>query len=92
MKEINKDFEGWPIEAMTLREILERLGFTEENGVLEISRDNEILDSYPRLLVDDGMGYGVDQSFITEISNEIIEDNKDLVGEKVFNVFHEKKI
>ena len=60
---IDYDFQGWPIRKMTVREILERLGVTDYK-----IEDEHILDLYPRLLEDDGMGYGVNTQYITEVS------------------------
>lgn len=64
---IGFDFQGWPIKKLTVREILERLG-AELNcgtGAYEIE-DTLALDVYPRILEDDGMGYGIEKGFITE--------------------------
>lgn len=77
MKQINYDFQGWPTYIMTLKEILMELGFTENEGKLSIDSNNEILNAYPRLLTDDGMGYGVDEEYITEVGNYIYEIDLD---------------
>ena len=54
----------WPIYAKTLKEILEELGCIEiDNGVFKISE--ELLNSYPVTLQDDGMGYGVNEMYLT---------------------------
>ena len=60
---IDYDFQGWPIRKMTVREILERLGVTDYK-----IENERILDLYPCLLEDDGMGYGVNTQYITEVS------------------------
>lgn len=89
MKKINTDFQGWPVEAMTLREILEKLGFIEnQEGAFIQTGDPKILDSYPRVLIDDGMGYGADNSYIVEADTDINKDTE--LGESVFNIWREK--
>jgi hypothetical protein len=89
MRTISYDFQGWPVEAMTLWEILKKLGFRKEDGKIvgEISED--LLNAYPRLLEDDGMGYGVNQEYISEIDTGTIYDDPDL-HVPVFNVFREE--
>jgi hypothetical protein len=75
MKRIGTDFQGWPINAMSLMDILKQIGFKETKDGLLISKNNPLLDAYPHLLMDDGMGYGVDPQYITEIDIESYEDN-----------------
>ena len=70
MKAISKDFQGWPIYALTWREILNKLPFVK-NGVID--QNDPRLDIYPRTLEDDGMGYGVNEKFITSVDRN--EDN-----------------
>ena len=65
MKQIGVDFQGWPINALTLRQVLKELGFEEKDGVISMKGDNPLLDAYPRLLTDDGMGYGVMPEYMT---------------------------
>jgi len=89
MQIIGKDFQGWPVYAKTLREILTELGFEEKDGKFSIDANNELLDAYPRLLEDDGMGYGINEEVITEADNEIY-DASVYTGAKVFNIFREK--
>lgn len=88
MKRIGTDFQGWPVCAMTLREMLLKLGFIEqEPGHFHIL-NTELLDSYPVTLEDDGMGYGVNDRYITEADNMMYED--EVLKEKAFNLFREK--
>lgn len=72
---INFDFQGWPVEKLTLREILLGLGgvFNSETNKIEFDNSRESLDSFPVILTDDGMGYGVDEQFVSDcsISNEL---------------------
>jgi hypothetical protein len=92
MKEINTDFQGWPVHAMTLREILDELDITyiSDDGIEYIRSDRkDILDSYPVILEDDGMGYGIKPKYISTVNNEVYQD-KDL-KENVFNIFVEVK-
>lgn len=87
------DFQGWPVVGRTLREILERIGFKESNGKLELELNDsseKLLNSYPRLLEDDGMGYGVDEEFITVVDNDVYETEVGGENISVFNVFREK--
>lgn len=90
MKQIGIDFQGWPINALTLREILHRLGFIENNPGEFTIKNLELLDSYPLTFEDDGMAYGIKPMFITEVNNEIYEDNKTELN--VFNLFIENCI
>jgi hypothetical protein len=76
MIQIGLDFQGWPVHAMTLREILKRLGFEEDSKAITLIKSeetNRLLDSYPYLLEDDGMGYGVNGEYVTEASTDIWE-------------------
>lgn len=87
---VTYDFQGWPVYRMTLRNILDYLGFekmeNEGNVYWRIADKNPIMNIHPRVLRDDGMGYGVDERWITEFS--VVEDN----GEpKWINVFAEKQ-
>lgn len=87
MKQIGTDFQGWPINALTLREILHKLGFTERNQGEFIMYDEYLLDSYPLTLEDDGMAYGIKPMLITEVDNEIYEDDDSNLN--VFNLFRD---
>ena len=74
MIQIGTDFQGWPVHALTLREILKRLGFEEDSETITLIKGEEVnrlLDSYPYLLEDDGMGYGVKGEYITEATSEV---------------------
>lgn len=76
MVQIGIDFQSWPIYAMTLREILKSLGFEEDSETVTLIKNeetNRLLDSYPYLLEDDGMGYGVNAEYITEVSPDVHE-------------------
>lgn len=90
MKGIGEDFQGWPIKAMTLREIIDALDltYTTDDGMEVLrSEKTDILNSYPVVLEDDGMGYGVNPRYVIE-TNDKFYDNKEL-GEKTFNIFAE---
>lgn len=73
MIKVSEDFEGWPIEIKTLREILTEIGFKEKDGIFGIEDNDELLDAYPRLLEDDGMAYGVNECYVTEASSDIYD-------------------
>lgn len=90
MKRIGENFQGWPIKAMTLREIIDALDltYTTDDGMEVLrSEKTDILNSYPVVLEDDGMGYGVNPRYVIE-TNDKFYDNKEL-GEKTFNIFAE---
>lgn len=84
---LRRDFQGWPETALTLREILELLGFNEDDNTIYLVKDKdgkELLDSYPRIFEDDGMAYGVNPSYVialdtTVYKNEITEELVDEV-------------
>ena len=80
---IGYDFQGWPIFKQNLREILLNLGGKVENNKLVFDLDNPYLKAYPRTLIDDGMGYGINKSYITEVS--CFKDN----GKPIVNLFIE---
>jgi len=83
------DFQGWPMQALTLREFLTQLGFKEKDGNFSIPNEAVILDAYPRLLEDDGMAYGINEQYIIVGDKDVYEDK---IGEhdvKVFNIFRE---
>ena len=73
MKHIKMDFQGWPVDMLTLEEILRFLGFKENKGSWTISKKNPLLKAYPRLFEDDGMAYGVNPQYITEVDTEIYD-------------------
>jgi len=78
MIEVSEDFQGWPVKIKTLREILTEIGFEEKSdGVFGIDISNDILDAYPRLLTDDGMGYGVDEYYLIETDSEVYDNEID---------------
>lgn len=87
------DFQGWPIYAQKFKEILKELGFEDDGEKIYLKhneKNDTLLESYPRILTDDGMGYGVGEEYISETDNDIYED---IIGNKnvsVFNVFIEK--
>lgn len=90
MKQIGIDFQGWPINALTLREILHKLGFEEDSKVIYLIKGedtNKLLDSYPITYEDDGMAYGIKPMFITETDDEVYEDEKSKL--EVFNLFRD---
>lgn len=74
----------WPIYAKTFKEILEELGCKElENGVFKISE--ELLTSYPVTLQDDGMGYGVNEMYITLAEGTVYKSD---IG-NIFNLWRD---
>ncbi|MBQ7423876.1 MAG: hypothetical protein IJV19_03925 [Prevotella sp.] len=77
------DFQGWPEYKMSLREILMALGGIVEGNTISFDQKDPLMDVYPRILVDDGMGYGVDENVIVSVSF-----GKD---RNYINIFREKK-
>lgn len=75
---INYDFQGWPVYKMNIRDILKDLGLVldETDNTWKISNNNPILDIYPITVVDDGMGYGVNEKFITSVSSHPEPDSQ----------------
>lgn len=74
---ISFDFQGWPIEKMNMRDIINSIFHPETievNGkkYIAIAEDDQALDKFPELLEDDGMGYGVNLQYITDanVSND----------------------
>ena len=88
---IGIDFQGWPIYKLTIRDIIEQLGFqkieNEGNIYWRIEDNNPILDISPDVLTDDGMAYGVDLKRIIEC--EQLFDNNGKI-EKI-NIFIDKE-
>lgn len=92
MKQIGIDFQGWPVKAMTLRDVLYDLGviYTLDNGDQILRSDRKhILDAYPVVLEDDGMGYGVNPKYIIETDNSVYKDKNS--NEQLFNIFVQSK-
>jgi len=77
------DFQGWPEYKMNLREILLALGGQQDDDFIKFSSDAPLMDIYPRILLDDGMGYGVDENVI--VSVDIDPQNE------YINIFRERK-
>lgn len=77
------DFQGWPVYKMNLREILIALGGKTEGDTISFNLNAPLMDIYPRIFVDDGMGYGVDENVIVSVDFSI--------EEKFINIFREKK-
>lgn len=90
MKEIAIDFQGWPVKAMTWKETLQAIGILNEEAEHEeykVNAKNPILDSYPKVLEDDGMGYGINPRFIVSSDCMIYKDDE--LNENVSNIFVE---
>lgn len=83
-KTIGFDFQGWPVKIMTWRDVIMGIGGYVENGKLMIDNDSKILDAYPLLLEDDGMGYGVSPEYIVDTDYEIW-DKEIMAAEETIN-------
>ena len=82
MEAVGIDFQGWPIYRLTLRELLGQLGATlDDCGRVGFEDGDPILDLYPRVFEDDGMGYGVNEKCI------ITADH----GDEYINIFVDVK-
>ena len=77
------DFQGWPEYKMNLREVLVALGGKVEGNIISFDLNDPLMAVYPRILVDDGMGYGVDENVIVSVDAD--KDNS------YINIFREKK-
>ena len=77
------DFQGWPEYKMNLREILLALGGQQDGNFIKFPSNTPLMDICPRILVDDGMGYGVDENVI--VSVDIDSQNE------YINIFREHK-
>lgn len=85
MVKIDEEVTGWPIYALTLREILKELGAVQVGKYGFIIRNKKLLDSYPVTLQDDGMGYGIRPKYITQCDPDIYIDRESQLN--VFNLF-----
>ena len=77
------DFQGWPEYKMNLREILLALGGQQDGNFIKFPSNTPLMDIYPRILVDDGMGYGVDENVIVSVD---IDPQAEYI-----NIFRERK-
>ena len=77
------DFQGWPEYKMNLREILLALGGQQDGNFIKFPSNTPLMDIYPRILVDDGMGYGVDENVIVSVDID--------PQDEYINIFRERK-
>ena len=77
------DFQGWPEYKMNLREILLALGGQQAGNFIKFPSNTPLMDIYPRILVDDGMGYGVDENVIVSVDID--------PQDEYINIFRERK-
>ena len=77
------DFQGWPAYKMNLREILLALGGQQDGNFIKFPSNTPLMDIYPRILVDDGMGYGVDENVIVSVDID--------PQDEYINIFRERK-
>ena len=68
-RKIECDFQGWPLEHLTMKDLRE---FVENNK--DIKDDAKVL-----VLQDDGMGYGAVNGYCTNINRTKVEDNNEEV-------------
>lgn len=80
---ISYDFQGWPNYKRNLREILNMMGAVEENGMIGFKTNDAILDIYPLILEEDGMGYGVNERYIIEASADMMKTYVNIFAEKL---------
>ena len=62
------DFQGWPVEKMSLEDIVKRIGgvYNPDTKKYEIECTDK-LKRVPIVYEDDGMAYGVNPKYITEV-------------------------
>lgn len=89
MVQIGTDFEGFPLEALTIKEILLKLGFKIEGDKFSIDNDASILNVYPLVFEDDEI-YGINPRFVTEVDPECVYEQK--IKEIVYEVGENKKL
>ena len=77
------DFQGWSEYKMNLREILLALGGQQDGNFIKFPSNTPLMDIYPRILVDDGMGYGVDENVIVSVDID--------PQDEYINIFRERK-
>ena len=69
---VNFDSQGWPNRKMDLKSILETIGFGiyEVNGeqIFGIKAESKLLETYPLTIEDDGMGYGINEQFVVDVT------------------------
>lgn len=66
---INFDSQGFPLEEQTLKDIIEQIcSYDEKTNRYYIDADDKTLNIVPRVLEDDGMGYGVNEKHIISFS------------------------
>ena len=68
---------------MNLREVLMALGGKVEGDTISFDLKDPLMDVYPRILADDGMGYGVDENVIVSVDPDRQEGG--------INIFREKR-
>ena len=68
---------------MNLREVLMALSGKVEGDTISFDLKDPLMDVYPRILADDGMGYGVDENVIVSVDPDRQEG--------VINIFREKR-
>jgi len=74
---------------MNLGEILKHLGFVEDDKTIFLQKNEKtekLLKSYPCLLTDSGMGYGVNPEYVTEVDTEIYGQKIKTIEEKVVSL------
>lgn len=83
---VSFDVQGWPIYRMNVREILKSLGCELKDGKWEISDEDPRLNIYPRRLISDCMGYGLEEQNIVEISMHLADER---INEDFCSIFTE---
>ena len=89
MINLRYDFQGWPMNALTFKELLNDLGFTPENGAITIPEGHPLLHAYPSILMDDGMGYGIHEGYVVEGDTYVYKRKIGKEPIKTFNIFIE---
>lgn len=74
---------GWPIYKLDFLTILKDLGACDDGEYIKFRKDNPLLKLCPCRLIDDGMGYGIEEQWITEVNTD---------RETYINVFTEPEL
>lgn len=84
-KVVNFDYQGWPEYKHTIKDLIIAFGgvYNEETKKWEIP-DIGNLNTVPRLLEDDGMGYGVNERYIIGVDFDRVA--------QICNIWHDTKL
>ena len=90
-KIIGFEVQGWPYFKQNVRDVLIGIGcsYDEDTNTWQISYDDPRLNEDVHLYFDDGMGYGVNEHFITSVNSNIADER---INSTYCNMFIEKPL